>query len=575
MEFIQKKTIDNAVEYFLLKAADSEIPLVWDRYEGQLPECGFCEMGLSCRDCLQGPCISHPFRDSNKVGVCGKDKDLLAIQSLLRLVMKGTMTYLNRLSDFAGGIEAGEIKSQNKAKTDQLLKEIQGLFRNGGSAAKKDFPKPLMRGWEEMGIAPEGMARDLFKASQKLEGGITDVEEILLWTFKSSLLGCMAQWLYGSLKTSAFGETVPTKIEVNLGGLKKKGPNLLIYGYFSPILKQKIAEAAKKQGVHVMGVCTEPLLPPFSFPIATNYGSQEIPLMTGAVDLIVMGDQSVNPSLVRVAKEFEVPIILTEVLKKEKDINRFARGIVEKAKKSFDFRRTIPRDIPEMKEYATMGFSRDSVDVKKIAAGLQKGLLKGIVILAGSNNVKYTQDQEITTMAQEFSKNDILCISKGEASVALGKYGFLNPTLKGKYCGKGLSDLLSSLGKDVPSVIDIGGGDSGLTDFLLELAKTGKKELKGYPMAACYPEANRSSEVTEAMGMVAMGISTYFWPALPVTGSVKVMETLTKFCAEKFGSKLMITTEKKMEARAKADWIIKAIKGEEGYRLSGKPWKKS
>ena len=75
MEFIQKKTADRAVEHFLAKAAEEEISLVWDRFEGQLPECGFCEAGLSCRDCLQGPCISHPFRDSSKAGVCGKDKD--------------------------------------------------------------------------------------------------------------------------------------------------------------------------------------------------------------------------------------------------------------------------------------------------------------------------------------------------------------------------------------------------------------------------------------------------------------------------------------------------------------------
>ena len=41
MEFIQKKTMDRAVEPFLSKAAESEISLAWDRYEGQLPECGF------------------------------------------------------------------------------------------------------------------------------------------------------------------------------------------------------------------------------------------------------------------------------------------------------------------------------------------------------------------------------------------------------------------------------------------------------------------------------------------------------------------------------------------------------
>ena len=63
MEFIQKKTADHAVEHFLPKAADKGTKLAWDRFEGQLPECGFCESGLSCRDCLQGPCISHPFRD--------------------------------------------------------------------------------------------------------------------------------------------------------------------------------------------------------------------------------------------------------------------------------------------------------------------------------------------------------------------------------------------------------------------------------------------------------------------------------------------------------------------------------
>lgn len=573
MEYIQKKTIDNAVEYFLPKAAESEIALAWDRYEGQLPECGFCETGLSCRDCLQGPCISHPFRDSNKSGVCGKDKDLLAIQSLLRLVLKGTMTYLDRLSDFATGVGKREVRPLNKTKTDQILKDVQNLFQNGGSGVKKEFPKTLIRRWEEMGIAPEGIGRDLFKASQKLEGGSSGVEEILLWTFKSSLLGHMAQWLYGSLKRSVFGEVVPTTIEINLGGLKKQEPNLLIYGHFSPILKRKIAEAAKKQGVQVMGVCTESLLPPFSIPIATSYGSQEIPLMTGAVDLVVVGDQSVHPSLVQVAREFEVPILSVEGLKKDKDLNRFAKGLVEQAKKSFDFRRTISRDIPEAKEYATVGFSRNHLDVKKIVGGLQKGILKGIILLAGSNNVKYTQDHEITTMAQEFLKEDLLCISTGEASVVLGKYGFLNPALKEKYCKKGLSDLLFSLGKEVPSVIDIGGGEGGLTDFLLEMAKAGKREWKAYPIVACYPEANRSSEVTEAMGMVAMGISTYFWPALPVTGSLKVMEALSQFCTEKFGSRLMIATEKKMEARAKADLIIKAIRGEEGYGMSGKPWK--
>jgi carbon-monoxide dehydrogenase catalytic subunit len=574
MEFIQKKTADASIEYFLPSAAESEISLVWDRYEGQLPECGFCETGLSCRDCLQGPCISHPFGDSNKTGICGKERDGLAIQSLLRLVLKGTMTYLDRISDLAKAVESKEVKPKNKTRTEQLLKEVQSLFQRGQTELKKELPRTLIHRWEEMGISPEGITRDLFKASQKLEGGMTDVEETLLWSFKSSLLGCTAHWLYGHLKRSVFGEPIPTKIGINLGVLKKEFPNLLLCGYFSPVLKCKIAEVAEKHGVRVSVVCSDPLLPPFFFPVATNYGSQEIPCMTGAVDLIVAGDQWVNPSLMRVAKEFEVPILSTEGLKREKDPGRFARQIVEQTKKSFDVRRHIPRDIPERTEVAMMGFSGESVHAKKVLGAVQKGEIRGIVLFSGSNNVKYTQDQEITLLAQEFLKNDILCISKGEASVALAKYGFLNPTLREKHCGKSLSAVLSSLGGETPSVLDVGGGEDGaVIDLLLGMIKTGKKDLQAPPIVACYPEANRSSEVVEAMWTVAMGVPTYFWPALPVTGSPKATEDLSKFCEEKFGAKLHITTEKKMEARAKAKLVLEAITSKQGYGFSGKPWK--
>jgi hydroxylamine reductase (hybrid-cluster protein) len=245
--------------------------------------------------------------------------------------------------------------------------------------------------------------------------------------------------------------------------------------------------------------------------------------------------------------------------------------MVEKAKKSFDFRRNIAREIPEMKEVAMMGFSRENVDAKKVMMALNKDQIKGIVILSGSNNVKYTQDQALVSMVQEFLKNNILCISKGEASVALAKYGLLNPALKEKYCNKAFSDALSSLGREIPSVLDF--GDGNIVDFLFDIANAGKKELRDYPRVAVFPEAHRSSEVTEALWTVAMGISTYFWPSLPVTGSQKTMEGLTKFCSEKFGSKLYVVTDKKIDAQTKASLVLKALKGEEGFGFSGKPWK--
>jgi len=570
MEFIQKKTADNAVEYFLPKAADKGVKLAWDRFEGQLPECGFCESGLSCRDCLQGPCISHPFRDANKLGICGKDKDILAVQTLLKLVIKGTMASLDQVSDFVEGVVSGAVKPKNAEEAKTIIAGIGALLKEGGGL-QKAFPKALLAAWEDAGIYPQGVAKDLFKASQKVEGGIAGVEETLFWAFKAALLGAFAQKLQGGLKKAVFG-AAPAEIEVNMGVLKKDAANILLYGRFSPILKAKIAAAAAKKNVAVAGVCTDPLLAPYAFSPVTSYGSQELPLMTGAVDLIVVGDQFVNPSLAAIAAEYQVAVVSTEGLKAQNP-ETFAKAIVEKAVNAFEFRRSIVRDIPAAKETALMGISAADLNVKKIAEALNGGKIKGIAILAGTNNVKYTQDLPFVSMAQEFLKDDILCISEGDASVSLAKYGFLNPRQCGKHCGPGVAELLKAAGKNLPAVLDFGVAENGgVAEFLLALSAAAKKPVKEMPVLACFAEANRNAEVAEALCLVAMGVSTFFWPSLPVTGSPKTMEALAKLCGEKFGAKLIVHTDKKMEPLAKARMILKVFNRVEDPSLKDHPW---
>jgi carbon-monoxide dehydrogenase catalytic subunit len=564
MEFIQRKTADRAVNHFLLKAADQELTVTWDRFEGQLPECGFCESGLSCRDCLQGPCISHPFRDQSKLGVCGKDKDVLAAQSLLRLVLKGTMAYLDQLNDFVNGVQAGAIEPADKQQAEQTVKAILDLLHTGNSEVVGAFPTALVDVWRTTGILPQGIASDVFKASQRLEGGFSDMEETLLWSFKSALLACMSDSLRNKLKTAVFGSTAPAELEVNLGVLKKDVPTILIYGPVSPVLKQKIAKAAEEKNVNVMGVCTEPLLPSHRFFPVTTYVSQEVPLMTGAVDLIVAGSQYVNPSLAGVATDWKVAVVPTDGLSPNPDPDAFAQQIVAQAVQTFDLRKNIARDIPMVKESAVMGFSAADIDINKIVKALESGQIKGIAILAGSNNVKYTQDEVLVTIAKQFLANDILCISDGEASVSLAKYRLLDPARQDKDCGEGVKALLASLGENVPSVIDW-----CLTDFLLTIGAAGKKALSDYAICAYFPEANRTSEVTKAMWTVAMGVSTYFWPCLPVTGSLRTQQALSDFCLQKFGSRLHVVTQK-IDARTKAGLFLKEI--EAPAPMSGKSW---
>ena len=432
------------------------------------------------------------------------------------------------------------------------------MWGDGDTEVMRKFPKALIDGWKATGVYPDGIASALFKASQKLDGGVGNVEETLLWAFKGALMGCAAQMLQGRLKASVFGDTAPTNVEVNLGVFPKDTPVILLYGHFSPLLKQKIADRAKGKKIKVMGVCTDPFIPPYSFAPVTNYGSQEIPLMTGAVDLIVAGDQCVNPSLTELAKTWKVEIVSTEILNRG-DLDTFAKEIVEKAQEAFKARGEVSRDIPSIKESAVMGFSVKDIDVNKVVKAVMDGKIKGVAILAGCNNVKFTQDHEIVSLARELLKKDVFCISEGCASVGLAKYGLLNPKQRDASCGKGLSALLSSLGKNVPAVVDLGSCEnSGVTDFLISMASAGKKPIKEFPMVACFPEANRTKAVARATWTVAMGIPTYFWPFLPVTGSQKTIEALGRFCEEKFGARLHVVTQK-MEYKEKAELLIKSL----------------
>src|SRR4030067_3055238 len=307
------------------------------------------------------------------------------------------MGYLDQLTDFAKDVEAGEGSPKRKQEAVKLIKDIQGMWGDGHTDVMKKFPKALIDGWKAAGIYPDGIGSALFKVSQKLDGGVGNVEETLLWAFKGALMGCAAQMLQGRLKTAVFGDTVPTNVEVNLGVLPKDIPVVLLYGHFSPLLKLKIADAAKGRKIKVMGVCTDSFVAPYIFPPVTNYGSQEIPLMTGAVDLIVAGDQCVNPSLAELAKIWKVEVVPTEVLNRG-DVSSFAREIIGMAQEAFKARSEVARNIPDIKESAVMGFSVKDIDVNKILKAMSDEKIKGIAILAGCNNVKFTQDQEIVSL---------------------------------------------------------------------------------------------------------------------------------------------------------------------------------
>ena len=84
-----KQTITEDGQLMLEKAQADQIETVWDRYQSQLPQCGYCDMGLSCRNCVMGPCRVDPFGEGPQKGVCGADADIIVARNLGRMIAAG------------------------------------------------------------------------------------------------------------------------------------------------------------------------------------------------------------------------------------------------------------------------------------------------------------------------------------------------------------------------------------------------------------------------------------------------------------------------------------------------------
>src|SRR4030042_3512485 len=71
------------------KARQEGLETVWDRFAAQQPQCGFCDLGLSCRICVMGPCRIDPFGEGPQRGVGGADADIMVARNRARMGAPG------------------------------------------------------------------------------------------------------------------------------------------------------------------------------------------------------------------------------------------------------------------------------------------------------------------------------------------------------------------------------------------------------------------------------------------------------------------------------------------------------
>jgi len=592
-----KKTVDRAAAKMLAKAQRDGIETVWDRYQAQQPQCGFGELGVCCRNCMQGPCRINPFGEPKK-GVCGATADVIVARNLLRTITGGAASHVDHAYDVLEALElagAGTInypiKGEDKLLTlagalgiDSAGKTINQLALEVAAAAREDFgrsrkepmrwltaraPKERVEKWTELGIIPANPDLEIRTAMHQSTMGMdADPVNLLLASAKLGLVdGYAGLYLGTDLQDVIFGVPQPVESEANLGVLQKNKVNLVVHGHV-PLLSEKIVEWAQKlepeaiaagaEGIQVSGVCCtgNEVLMRQGVPAATNFLGQELAVITGAVDLMVVDVQCIMPSLASVAACYHTKLVTTMPIVKIPGAEHVpfeletaddnARTIVRMAIEAYSRRDHSRVDIPADKEKLIAGFSVEAIvqalskvnaedPLKPLVDNIKNGNILGAVGTVGCNNVKVTQDYMHIEMVKELLKNNVLVVATGCSAHALAKAGFLSPEGTERYAGEGLKAVLTAVGEaaglggPLPPVLHMGScvDNSRIGDLLSALAGYLGVAVHQLPVAASAPEPQHEKAVSIGTWAVALGVYTHLGVVPPVLGSQKVTGVLT------------------------------------------------
>ena len=210
-------------------------------------------------------------------------------------------------------------------------------------------------------------------------------------------------------------------------------------------------------------------------PVAGNFLQQELAILTGAVEVMLVDIQCVFPAVTELQKCFHTKVISTSAKAKfpnthSPGVPRVARDGDGQARSSASPSRTIPnRDpakvkIPAAQERLVAGFTTGVIfnmlggryrpSFRPLNDGIQTGRLRGVAGVVGCNNPKFPHDECHLAMVKELIRNDVLVVQTGCSAIACGKAGLLAPEAAEKFAGQGLQEICRAVG--IPPVLHVG-----------------------------------------------------------------------------------------------------------------------
>ncbi len=596
---IEKRTVDKASQHMLEKAEKENISTIWDRYETMQPQCKFGRLGVCCRLCSMGPCR---ISKKNKYGVCGASADTIVARNFIRMIAGGAAAHSDHGRDIThalmlaaqGKADAYGVKDEIKlnalareygieingrAKEDvarELAEKIFAEFgrQHGELRVPRRAPEKRYKLWKELGVMPRGIDREIVETMHRTHMGVdNDYKNILMHGFRTALSdGWGGSMVATDLSDVLFKAPDPILARSNLGTLSPDEVNVVVHGH-EPTLSDvvvdvvrdpEIVELAKKKGakgVNLVGMCctANEILMRHGIPVAGNFLQQELAILTGAVDLMMVDVQCIMPSLSSVASAFHTKLIttspknkapgVTHIEFKEEEAYEIAKRIIKMAIENFSNRNGNSIQIPDENQDLVAGFSAENVysflggtyraTYRPLNDAIIQGRLRGLAGVVGCNNPKITHNFGHIEMAKELIKNDVLVVVTGCSAIADAEAGLLKPEAAFEYAGKGLQEICETVG--IPPVLHVGScvDNSRILIALTNVVLEGGlgEDISDLPVAGAAPEWMSEKAVSIGCYFVASGVFTALGIPFPVLGSENVTNFLCSDIENIFGAK--------------------------------------
>jgi len=602
MSNIEKKSIDLATQEVLKKAKDENIKTTWDRLELQEPQCGFGQLGVCCTVCNMGPCRIDPFGEGAQVGVCGANADTIAARNLARKIAVGASAHSDHGRDVAhtlsllaeGHAHDYEILDIEKLKTlaqefgidtnkakEQIAKELGKKLleefgkQEGELVFCKRAPKKRQAIWKKLGITPRGIDREVVELLHTTTMGVdNDYKNIITTGMRCSLSdGWGGSMVATDVQDIILGSPQPIRGKVNLGVLKENYVNIVVHGH-EPVLSEmavkasqdpeliKLAKKQGAQGINLAGICctANEVLMRHGIAVAGNFLQQELAIITGAVEVMMVDVQCIMPALQEVAACFHTKLIttspkarfpgVTHIEFESKRAYEVAKEIMKLAIENFSHRNKERVNIPKQEMDLVAGFTKETIfkilggkyraTYKPLNEAIISGRLRGLAGVVGCNNPKQTHDYFHTALVKELIKNDVLVLQTGCSAIACAKQGLLIPEAAGVYAGRGLQEICEAVG--IPPVLHLGScvDNSRILTAASHIIEEGGlgEDLSDIPAAGCAPEWMSEKAITIGFYFVASGVYTIFGASPFATlGSKNLTDYLTRDLEEITGGR--------------------------------------